>query len=149
MTTAVTQQTPAGVRCSDADRERTSERLRIAAGDGCLTMDELSDRLAGVYSARYTDDLDGLVADLPYAAAPRVATGWRAVLALVLAQLGADLSLLFGRGGVGWTRRRVVLAALLALVAGLFIGGTVLSAVHGFGGEGFEHRGFGGPERGF
>jgi hypothetical protein len=148
MTTAMTQ--PAGVRCSDADRERTSERLRIAAGDGCLTMDELSDRLAGVYAARYTHYLAALVADLPGdTARARTAAGWRAVSAMVLAQLGADLSLLFGRGGAGWTRRRTVIAVLVALAAIVFIGGVALSAVHGAGGDGFPQRGFDGPPRGF
>lgn len=70
MTNAVTQHAPGGVRCSDADRERTSERLRMAAGEGYVTMDELEDRLTGVYSARYRHELDALVADLPQAAEP-------------------------------------------------------------------------------
>ena len=54
-----------GVRCADTDRERTGERLRNAAADGRLTMDELEDRLGGVYAARYHYELDTLVADLP------------------------------------------------------------------------------------
>jgi hypothetical protein len=141
MTSAViTPPATTGVRCSDADRERTSERIRVAAGEGRVTMDELEDRLAGVYGARYRHDLDELVADLPDAAEPPL-TGWRAILAMVFAQLGADLRLLFGRGGAGWTRRRVVLTVIAALAV---IGVVAAAAFHGFGGGGgFEHRGFG------
>ena len=152
MTESVSLHAPTPVRCSDADRERTSARLRDAAGEGRLAMDELEDRLSGVYAARYAHELDALVTDLPRPAGPAVAgAGWRVVLAALWAQLGADLSLLLGRGGTGCTRRRLVIAAIVAvcLIA------AVVSAFHGFGGDGaghhgYEHHGFGGPGgRGF
>ncbi len=142
MTQSAVLQPAVGVRCSDADRERTGARVRDAAGEGFLTMDELDDRLAGTYAARYRHQLVALVADLPYGE-PAAPAGWRAVLSAVWAQLGADAALLLGRGGTGWTRRRIVLAVLVLLFAGFI----VASAVHGFGGggEGIERHGFEGP----
>jgi hypothetical protein len=53
------------VRCSDADRERTAETLRQHAGDGRLTMEELSQRVGQAYSAQTVGELDVLVNDLP------------------------------------------------------------------------------------
>jgi Domain of unknown function (DUF1707) len=142
MTDSVALQPAAGVRCSDADRERTGTRIRDAAGEGFLTMDELDERLAGAYSARYRHELDALVTDLPHVE-PAAATGWRAVLQAMWAQLGADAAVLFGRGGAGWTRRRIVLAVIVLLFA-VFV---VASALHGFGGGGgdIERHGFEGP----
>lgn len=55
----------AGVRASDAERERTAGTIREAAGEGRLTMDELEDRLAAVYQAKMRHELEPLVADLP------------------------------------------------------------------------------------
>jgi hypothetical protein len=142
MTESVALKANRGVRSSDADRERISTRLRDAAAEGRLTMDELEERLSGVYAARYADELAVLVADLPRADGPQAtgtrAAGWLAVLAVAWTQLGADLALLVGRHGTGWTRRRFVVAAavLLALL------GVIASSVHGFGPEhhGFEDR---------
>jgi hypothetical protein len=53
------------MRASDIDRERFAERLRDAAGDGRLTMDELEERLEHVYSAKTFAQLEPLVKDLP------------------------------------------------------------------------------------
>ena len=149
MTESVSLRAATPMRCSDADRERTSARLRDAAAEGRLTMDELEDRLGGVYAARYHHELDALVTDLPRAAVPAIAaTGWRAVLAALWMQLKADVSLLLGRGGAGWTGRRLVLAGIVVLV----LIGVMVSAFHGFGPGGIEHHGFegrrfGGPGR--
>jgi hypothetical protein len=52
------------LRASDADRERTAEQLRHAAGDGRLTMDELDERLDATYEARTHRELEGLTADI-------------------------------------------------------------------------------------
>jgi hypothetical protein len=52
------------LRASDADRERTADQLRHAAGEGRLTMEELEERLHGVYAARTHRELDGLTADV-------------------------------------------------------------------------------------
>ena len=55
----------AGLRASDADRERTAAALRRHHVDGRLDTDELQDRLGRCYAARTEDDLRALLADLP------------------------------------------------------------------------------------
>jgi hypothetical protein len=52
------------LRATDADRERTAERLRRAAGDGQLDLDELDERLQQAYGARTRRELERLVADV-------------------------------------------------------------------------------------
>ena len=52
------------LRASDADRERTADLLRHAAGEGRLTMDELDERLDIVYETRTQRELDRLTADV-------------------------------------------------------------------------------------
>ncbi|MCT9083733.1 DUF1707 SHOCT-like domain-containing protein [Streptomyces fulvoviolaceus] len=53
------------LRASHADRDRVVDVLRIAAGDGRLTAEELDERLEVALSARTLDELAGLTADLP------------------------------------------------------------------------------------
>jgi hypothetical protein len=53
------------VRASDEDRERAAERLRRAASDGRLTVDELEERLQATYAARTQGELVPLLADVP------------------------------------------------------------------------------------
>lgn len=52
------------LRASDADREAAVERLRRAAIEGRVDSDELEERLADVYAARWTADLERLTADV-------------------------------------------------------------------------------------
>lgn len=52
-------------RASHADREAVVERLRDAAGDGRLTLDELEQRIDAAYAARTYADLEPLTHDLP------------------------------------------------------------------------------------
>jgi hypothetical protein len=52
------------LRASDADREAAVERLRAAALDGRLDSDELEDRLAEAYAARWCSELSQLTADV-------------------------------------------------------------------------------------
>ena len=52
-------------RASHADREAVAERLRMAAGDGRIGLDELDERLGLAFAARTYGELDALVADLP------------------------------------------------------------------------------------
>jgi class 3 adenylate cyclase len=59
----------AGLRASDADRDRVVEVLRTAAGDGRLTADDLDERLEVALAARTLADLEPLLADLTTAAA--------------------------------------------------------------------------------
>ena len=54
-----------GLRISDADRERAAGRLQQALAEGRITLDELEERLAVVYAARYAADLLPPFADLP------------------------------------------------------------------------------------
>jgi hypothetical protein len=53
------------LRASDDDREQTAERLRLAAAEGRLSVDELGQRLDAVYAARTVAELAGLLTDLP------------------------------------------------------------------------------------
>ncbi|MBR7834456.1 DUF1707 and DUF2154 domain-containing protein [Actinospica durhamensis] len=69
MTESQDPNTPVELRASDADRERAAERLREAAADGRITMDELEERVDAVYSARTHAELRLLIRDL---AAPDV-----------------------------------------------------------------------------
>jgi hypothetical protein len=57
------------LRASHQDRDRVVEILRVAAGDGRLTADELDERLEAALTARTYRELAALTADLPAAAA--------------------------------------------------------------------------------
>jgi hypothetical protein len=61
---------PIEVRASDAERERTADVLRRAAGEGRLTVEELDERLAAAYAARTRSELDALVRDVPAVSLP-------------------------------------------------------------------------------
>ncbi|MFF7471934.1 DUF1707 domain-containing protein [Streptomyces sp. NPDC008092] len=56
---------PPDLRASHADRDRVVDVLRVAAGDGLLTADELDERLEAALSARTRSELAPLTADLP------------------------------------------------------------------------------------
>ncbi|MGX1274579.1 DUF1707 SHOCT-like domain-containing protein [Streptomyces phaeoluteigriseus] len=56
---------PPELRASHADRDRVVDVLRIAAGDGLLTADELDERLELALSARTMSELAVLTGDLP------------------------------------------------------------------------------------
>lgn len=72
-----------GIRASDAERDATVERLRDAAGEGRLTLEEFSDRMEQASTAKTRAELDQLLTDLPATGGPggvapagnRVATG--------------------------------------------------------------------------
>ena len=55
----------AGLRASHGDRDRVVEVLRMAAGDGRLTAEELDERLEAALTARTYDELAALTTDLP------------------------------------------------------------------------------------
>ncbi|MCX5061608.1 MULTISPECIES: DUF1707 domain-containing protein [unclassified Streptomyces] len=59
------------LRASHADRDRVVDVLRVAAGDGLLTADELDERVEAALSARTVSELAALTGDLP----PVSATG--------------------------------------------------------------------------
>jgi Domain of unknown function (DUF1707) len=58
------------LRASHEDRENAVETLRLAAGDGRLTADELDQRLEAALTARTYGDLAVLTADLPASGRP-------------------------------------------------------------------------------
>lgn len=58
------------LRASHEDRDRVAEILRVAAGDGRLSADELDERLEAALTARTYGELARLTADLPAVADP-------------------------------------------------------------------------------
>jgi hypothetical protein len=58
---------PADLRASHGDRDRVVELLRVAAGDGRLTSEELDERLEVALTARTYGELAALTTDLPAA----------------------------------------------------------------------------------
>ncbi|WP_371676857.1 DUF1707 domain-containing protein [Streptomyces sp. NBC_01276] len=60
---------PAGLRASDADRDRIAEILSHALAEGRLTAEEHSERLDSLYALKTVGELDVLVSDLPAGAA--------------------------------------------------------------------------------
>ncbi|MFG2628428.1 DUF1707 domain-containing protein [Streptomyces sp. NPDC048473] len=63
---------PAGIRASDADRDRIADILREAMAEGRLTAEEHAERVDAVYRAKTVGELEPLVRDLP---APQGASG--------------------------------------------------------------------------
>jgi hypothetical protein len=116
----VTSQPP-DLRVSDADRERVAERLRDAAGEGRLTVEELDERLELAYAARTGTDLAPLTADLP-AASP-----------------GGDLAE-HRRGGPGKTRRWIVAIMGGGNLRGRWLAGRKLTSVAIMGGGEIDLR---------
>lgn len=55
----------AGMRASNADRERTVDVLKSGFAEGRLTPDEYNDRVGAVYRALTYGELSGIVQDLP------------------------------------------------------------------------------------
>jgi hypothetical protein len=58
------------LRASHTDRDEVVEQLRVAAGDGRLTPEELDERLGTALTARTYGELAALTADLPAVGAP-------------------------------------------------------------------------------
>ncbi|HUJ06867.1 MAG TPA: DUF1707 domain-containing protein [Streptosporangiaceae bacterium] len=61
---------PERLRASHEDRDRVIELLRVAAGDGRLTAEELDERIEIAFSARTYGELALLTADLPVVGQP-------------------------------------------------------------------------------
>ncbi|MEC4575182.1 DUF1707 domain-containing protein [Streptomyces virginiae] len=56
---------PAGLRASDADRDRIAQILGDAVAEGRLTAEEHSERLDTLYAVKTVGELEALVRDLP------------------------------------------------------------------------------------
>jgi len=67
----------AQLRVSHEDRDQVIEALRVAAGDGRLTTDELDERIEAAFGAKTYGELAALVRDLPAAGADGVVPGAR------------------------------------------------------------------------
>jgi hypothetical protein len=93
--------TPPELRASDADRERTAERLRAAAGEGRLSAEELEARLETALSGRTYAELEGVVADLPESGRPAPPTPRRAELR-AFAATSALLVAIWALTGMGY-----------------------------------------------
>ena len=65
------------LRASHEDRDRIVELLRVSAGDGRLSIEELDERVESALTARTYGELEALVSDLP--AAPGSVAGVAAV----------------------------------------------------------------------
>ena len=52
------------LRASDADREATVERLRVAGMEGRLDTDELEERIESAYASRWCSELEALTLDV-------------------------------------------------------------------------------------
>jgi Domain of unknown function (DUF1707)/Domain of unknown function (DUF4190) len=103
---------PPALRASDADREATAERLRVAAAEGRLDHEELEERLNLTYSAKLCSELGDLTADVTPAAPaapaappaptfvrPPTRTNGFAVASLVISLVwivGSVLAIVFG-----------------------------------------------------
>ncbi|MFI8229440.1 DUF1707 domain-containing protein [Streptomyces sp. NPDC085900] len=57
----------AGLRASDADRDRVADLLREALAEGRLTADEHAERVEGVLAAKTVGELEVFIRDLPAA----------------------------------------------------------------------------------
>jgi hypothetical protein len=103
---------PPALRASDADREATAERLRVAAAEGRLDHEELEERLNLAFSAKLCSELGHLTADVTPAAPaappappaptfvrPRARTNGFAVASLLVSLVwivGSVLAIVFG-----------------------------------------------------
>jgi len=87
------------LRVSDADREQVAERLRVAAGQGRITLDELDARLDASFAARTYADLAVITRDLPAQGSAALAWG----------ESGA-----FPADRIGGTPRRKLCVAILS-----------------------------------
>jgi hypothetical protein len=77
------------LRVSDTDREATVTRLRVAGGEGRLTLEELAERVELADGARTQRDLEALTADLPESY-PRTAAARKAQEWIVAVMGGAE-----------------------------------------------------------
>lgn len=130
--TSYKDQNRSRVRASDAERERVADRLRSAAADGRLSLEEGDERLAALYAMKFRDELPSLTRDLPGDAGDEPQDGF------------------WGRAGgwgPGWGPGGARQTPSEGAASGE-AGGPGWSRPAGFGGPGFGGPGWGGPGRG-
>ena len=103
-------------------------------------MAEAEERLGRLEELRYRHELAAVTADLP-APERRSLTGWRQILAAAGAAFAAEVAVLRGRTPEPTPGRRRLLVIMTVLIGLLITAAIVLSAVHGFGPDGFEGHG--------
>jgi len=99
-----------GIRASDAERDRTAEQLKRHYLDGRLTSEEYAERLDAALNARTRAALHQLLADLPPLVEPQAPPSARP-----------------------WWRGVHPLAAVVALIATLWVAGWVFGGGHPHG----------------
>jgi hypothetical protein len=123
---------PPAVRASDGERDAAVDRLRGAAAEGRLTLEEFAGRVGAALRASTRQELERLTTDLPE---PQAASATRRGRRLVLGVLGGDD--LRGRWRIG---RRCLVVNVLggadldlrgALLEGPEVVVTVLSVLGG------------------
>src|SRR5215472_17321418 len=87
----------AGLRASHDDRDRAVEVLRVAAGDGRITAEELDERVGAALTARTYGELAALISDIPAAPGslpltPGAAGGAAGVAPKDLVRIRSDIS---------------------------------------------------------
>jgi Domain of unknown function (DUF1707)/Cell wall-active antibiotics response 4TMS YvqF len=140
------EHSPPAVRVSDAERERTVARLRDAAVEGRLTLEELADRTDAAYGAVEQAHLAQLVDDLP-AAPPAGKPGRRWFFAIMGGSTLSGRLRIAGRarivnlmGGTDLDLSQTTLeAGELTLTVVSIMGGSNINVPHGVH---VEHSGF-------
>ena len=105
---------PPSLRASHADRDRTVEVLRDAAGDGRLTPSELDERVEAALTARTGSELAALTADLTLVIRPGIVVD----VDDLIVRMG-DVNVRPAAGGVPVT--------LMVVVSGRVRGGNVVA----------------------
>lgn len=72
-----------GLRASHADRDLAVDILRIAAGDGRITVAELEQRLESALTARTLGELAAVTADLPDGIRLQITSRWEQLQGLM------------------------------------------------------------------
>ena len=125
------------LRVSDDDRDATVARLRVAGGEGRLTLEELADRVERADAARTRGELEALTADLPHAVAaePR-SRGWIVAVMGGAARKGRwrppqRTYVLTVMGGAELDLREAELAAEVTIIAVAIMGGIGITVAEG------------------
>ena len=119
--------TTPGTRASDEERAEVVAALHRGGGEGRLTLEEVDERTAAAYAARFREELGPLVADLPVAPpALPAAAGWVGVWHGVLRQSRATLLGVACDPAAVPTRRQQVVGALAVAVVLLWLAVWVL-----------------------
>jgi hypothetical protein len=127
------------LRVSDADRETAVARLRVAGGEGRLTLEELAERVERADAARTRGDLEALMADLPAMSATAIEPrerGWIVAVMGGAARKGRwrpprRTNVLTLMGGAELDLREAELATDMTITAVAIMGGVGITVPEG------------------